>query len=97
MPTASARPPSVIAFDGLAEPGQSGQREQDGKRNLIRMMTVECQPPRNMRIIRPTSAAASAASRMTPNTAALTKIDWSPTACKLRLDGNSLPREEAAI
>ena len=24
---------------------------------------------------------------MTPKTAALTKTDWSPTACRLRLDG----------
>ena len=41
----------------------------------IRMMTVERQLPRNNRIITPTSAAASAASRMTPNTAALTNTD----------------------
>ena len=53
----------------------------------IRMMTVERQLPRKMRIITPTRRAASAASRMTPTTAALTKIDWSPTACRLRLAG----------
>ena len=53
----------------------------------MRMMTVERQLPRNSRIIKPTSAAASTASRTTPKTAALTKIDWSPTACRLRLDG----------
>ena len=41
----------------------------------MRMMTVERQLPRNNRIITPTSAAASAASRMTPTTAALTKTD----------------------
>ena len=41
----------------------------------MRMMTVERQLPRNNRIITPTSAAASAASRMTPTTADLTKTD----------------------
>ena len=41
----------------------------------MRMMTVERQLPRKTRIITPTSAAASAASRMTPTTAALTKTD----------------------
>ena len=34
MPTASARPPSVITLIGLAEPGQRGEREQDGERDL---------------------------------------------------------------
>ena len=35
---------------------------------------------------------------MTPKTAALTKIDWSPTACRLRLDGRlSLPFENAEL
>ena len=61
--------------DGLAEPGQGGQGERIASGISIRMMTVERQLPRNSKIITPTSAAASAASRMTPNTAALTKID----------------------
>ncbi len=41
----------------------------------VRMITVERQLPRNNRIITPTSAAASAASRTTPKTAALTNTD----------------------
>ena len=39
------------------------------------MMIVERQLPRNKRIISPTRAAASTASRTTPKIAALTKID----------------------
>ena len=62
----------------------------------MRMMTVERQLPRNMRIISPTSAAASAASRMTPNTAALTKTDWSPTALQIEARRQALldPRQQ---
>ena len=70
--------------DGLAEPRQRGRARTGSPSGIsMRMMTVERQLPRNSRIITPTSAAASAASRMTPNTAALTKIDWSPTALQI--------------
>ena len=43
----------------------------------VAMITVERQLPRNSRIIRLVSSAASAPSRTTPMTAAFTKIDWS--------------------
>ena len=58
------------------ESGAVGQQVDIGASGIdVAMMTVERQLPRNIRIITPTSAAASAASRMTPNTAAFTKID----------------------
>ena len=46
----------------------------------IMMITVERQLPRKIRIIRPVSAAATTPSKMTEDTAAVTKVDWSPTA-----------------
>ena len=75
MPTASARPPSVMTL--MVSPSQDSAVSENRMASGIsmRMMTVERQLPRKSRIISPTSAAASAASRMTPNTAALTKTD----------------------
>ena len=52
------------------------------------MMTVERQLPRKMRIMSPVSVAATAPSKMTDDTAAVTNFDWSPTASSLRLDGS---------
>jgi aryl-alcohol dehydrogenase-like predicted oxidoreductase len=49
-------------------------------------MMVERQLPRKIRIITPTSAAASAASRITPNTAALTNTDYG-ALCRGLLSG----------
>ena len=48
----------------------------------IVMIKVERQLPRKMRIISPVSAAATTPSKMTDDTAALTKVDWSPTATR---------------
>ena len=75
MPTASASPPSVMTL--MVSPSQDNSVSENRMASGIsmRMMTVERQLPRNNRIITPTKAAASAASRMTPNTAAFTKID----------------------
>ena len=46
------------------------------------MMTVERQLPRKMRIISPVRAAATTPSKMTEDTAAVTNLDWSPTASR---------------
>ena len=48
----------------------------------IMMMRVERQLPRKMRIISPVSAAATTPSKMTDDTAAVTNVDWSPTASR---------------
>jgi hypothetical protein len=52
------------------------------------MISVDRQLPRNTRIISPVSAAAMAPSRITPETAALTNADWSPTTARRRLLGS---------
>ena len=67
MPTASASPPSVITL--MVSPSHDSAVNENRMASgiSIRMMTVERQLPRKMRIITPTRAAASAASRMTPN------------------------------
>ena len=51
----------------------------------IVMISVLRQLPRNSRIIRPVRAAAIAASRITPEIAARTKIDWSLSGCDLQV------------
>ncbi len=75
MPTASASPPSVMTLIVSSSHDKSVSENKMASGISIRMITVERQLPRNRRIMTPTSAAASAASRMTPKTAALTKID----------------------
>jgi hypothetical protein len=75
MPTASARPPRVMTLMVWPSEDRAVSENRMASGISIRMMIVERQLPRNSKIMTPTSAAASAASRMTPNTAALTKID----------------------
>ena len=60
------------------------------------MISVERQLPRNSRIIIPVSAAAMTPSRITLETALVTNTDWSPTAVRFRLGGQSLARRSAA-
>ena len=78
MPTASARPPSVmilrvspIAASMMMAPSTASGIE-------VAMMMVERQLPRNSRIITLVSSAAITPSRATPVMAPRTKIDWSP-------------------
>ena len=52
------------------------------------MISVERQLPRNSRIIVPVKSAAMIASRTTPDTAALTKMDWSAIGFTVSDDGN---------
>ena len=82
MPTASAKPPSVITL--MVSPSSDSTATENRMASGIEtmMMTVERHEPRNTRIISPVSAAAMTPSRSTPVTASLTKADWSPTATR---------------
>ncbi len=82
MPTASAKPPSVITLmvSPIAENIATEARMASGIEMV--MISVERQLPRKMRIMRPVSAAATTPSNMTDDTADLTKADWSPTASR---------------
>ena len=76
MPTASARPPSVITlmvWPSSAQDDQIDVRIDSG----IEMQTISVlrQLPRNSRIIRPVSTAAISVSRTTPPMAARTNSD----------------------
>ena len=75
IPTASARPPSVITL--MVSPSQDSAVSENNMASgiSIMMIKVERQLPRNSRIISPVSAAAIAPSCTTPVTAARTKGD----------------------
>jgi hypothetical protein len=74
-PTASARPPSVMMLmvSPSAPSTMTAPRIDSGIE--MAMMIVLRQLPRKIRIIDAVSAVAISASRMTPTTADLTKID----------------------
>ena len=75
MPTASARPPSVMMFSvsPIADRAMIEPRIASGIE--VAMITVERQLPRNSRIIRLVKAAAIAPSRATPAIAPRTNSD----------------------
>ena len=75
MPTASARPPSVITLIVSPVAARSATEVRIASGIEIIMMTVERQLPRKIRIISPVSAAATAPSKMTDDTAAVTNLD----------------------
>ncbi len=77
MPTASARPPSVMMFKVSPAADRAARALRIASGIEVAMMMVERQLPRNSRIIRLVSAAAMMPSRMTPETAAFTNRDWS--------------------
>ena len=83
MPTASARPPSVMML--IVSPSKlstlTDVRIDSGME--IAMINVLRQLPRKRRIITAVRHAAITASRMTPFTAARTKIDWSASGAIL--------------
>ena len=84
MPTASARPPSVMML--MVSPSADRQMIEariDSGIEIV-MISVLRQLPRNSRIMRPVSAAAITASRTTPLMAARTNIDWSPIRSMLK-------------
>ena len=75
MPTASARPPSVMTLMVSPVAASSVTEVRIASGIEIVMMSVERQLPRKIRIIRPVSAAATTPSKMTELTAALTNDD----------------------
>src|SRR5580704_15009637 len=88
MPTASARPPSVMTLivSPSSDSAVTDARMASGIETV--MIRVERQLPRNNRIIIPVNAAAIAPSVITLDTALVTNTDWSPTAVSFRLDGS---------
>ena len=88
MPTASASPPRVMML--MVWPSADRQAidaRMDSGIEIV-MISVLRQLPRNRRISSPVRAAAIAASRMTPEMAARTKIDWSLKALMCRSGGS---------
>ncbi len=75
MPTASARPPSVMMLSVSPSADSVAIEPSTDSGIEVAMISVERQLPRNSRIIRLVSAAAMTPSRTTPPIAALTKID----------------------
>ena len=80
IPTARAIPPSVITFSVCPSAASARTETRIESGIEMQMMIVLRQEPRNNRIIRPVKPAAIAASLITPEIAARTKIDWSPTS-----------------
>ena len=79
MPTASARPPSVMML--MVSPSMLRAVIEDRIERGIEMamITVLRQLPRKRRIMAAVRQAAMSASRTTPEMAPRTKTDWSPT------------------
>ena len=87
IPTASARPPSVITLmvSPIADSTTSDDRMASGIDTV--MISVDRQLPRNSRIINAVRHAAITASSATPVTALFTKVDWSPSRSTSRPGG----------
>ena len=87
MPTASARPPSVMVFS--VSPRKYSTMSEDRIASGIEIMTtsVERQEPRKSRIISAVRPAAMAPSRSTPSTELVTNTDWSNSSLILRPAG----------
>ncbi len=83
MPTASARPPSVIVFS--VSPRKYSTTSDDRIASGIEIITtsVDRQEPRKIRIISAVRPAAIAPSRSTPFTEFVTNIDWSNSSLTL--------------
>ena len=88
MPTASARPPSVMMLSVCPASASPAMAARMASGIEAAMMTVDRHEPRNSRIIRLVSAAAITPSRITPDTAAFTKTDWSESGLTLRPGGS---------
>ncbi len=89
MPTASARPPSVITLSVSPAAASAAIAASTASGMDAAMISVERQLPRNSRIIADVSAAAISPSRATPLTAPFTNTDWSPITTS-RSDGGSV-------
>ena len=77
MPTASAKPPSVIMLIVWPRALRMASEASTESGMETAMMSVLLQEPRKSRIISAVKAAAITPSRTTPLTAACTKSDWS--------------------
>jgi hypothetical protein len=75
MPTASARPPSVIMLNVCPSADKQAMEARIDSGIDSAMIRVLRTLPRNSRIIRPVRAAAMTASRTTPDIAERTKRD----------------------
>jgi hypothetical protein len=89
MPTASARPPSVIRL--MVSPSRCWTMIDDRIDSGIdtAMIAVLRQLPRNSRIMAAVRHAAMIASRITPSMAALTNSDWSNSGVILMSCGST--------
>ncbi len=87
MPTARARPPSVITFRVWWKADRAAMAASTDSGIEVATIRVERHEPRNSRIIRLVSAAAITPSRITPSTAAFTKVDWSLMARTFSVGG----------
>ena len=90
MPTASARPPRVMMLSVSPNRASRAIEPRMASGIEVAMMMVERQLPRNSRIIRLVSTAATTASKATPVTALSTNSDWSPSSARLRFSGSVL-------
>ena len=88
MPTASAKPPSVITLIVCPSTDSVAIEHSTASGIDTVMMRVERHDPRNTRIIRPVSAAAIRPSRTTAVTESRTKGDWSATKRRLTPGGS---------
>ena len=87
MPTASARPPSVMMFrvSPTAHSIVTAPNTDSGIDTA--MIRVERQEPRNRRIIKLVRSAATTPSKITPLMAPRTNTDWSPIKSILSASG----------
>lgn len=89
MPTASAKPPSVITLMVSPIMCSATMEEKMDSGMETAMMEVVRQLPRNSNSIAAVSAAATSASWITPATAVFTKMDWSASRLTRRSLGSS--------
>ena len=87
MPTARARPPSVMMFSVWPKAASAMIEPSTDSGIDTAMITVERQLPRKSKIIRLVSAAAISPSTATAEIAARTKIDWSLIGTTLSASG----------
>ena len=87
IPTANARPPSVIILSVSPTTDSAAIEDSMASGMDTTIIMVERQLPKNNRIIRLVSAAATTPSRATLATAAFTNSDWSPMLPKRTAGG----------
>ena len=91
MPTASAKPPSVMMLMVSPSAVSTASDVRIASGIDTRTIRVERHEPRNSRIIAPVSPAAMSASRTTSEIAPDTKTDWSKI-CVIFMSGGAAAR-----